>query len=257
MTKKEILTNAAAMFFAMCIPFVVAVLGCRGEAWHVVAENLNSAVATDLGIYIIVSMIGGCWIFNNMKTKEQRITFKMLPATDAEKFAVRVLYVTLVWWLMGIVAFCAADVFRMLVSLIVGTDVVRSTIPDFLSMLFGIGGNDHVVVNYRGIVEALPFIVMLYAWVFWVHSLYILGGAFFRRRQFVLTTVVHFVLRRFPGRVRPRYGGTLGYHMGMAHCGGAVCLGRARLVAVLQNLPPYAGGEQQMGEPLKGKKVKK
>lgn len=194
MTKKEILTNAAAMFFAMCIPFVVPVLGCRGEAWHVVAENLNAAMETDIVIYIIVSMIGGCWIFNNMKTKEQRITFKMLPATDAEKFAVRVLYVTLVWWLMGIVAFCAADVFRMLVSLIVGTDVVRSTIPDFLSMLFGIGGNDHVVVNYRGIVEALPFIVMLYAWVFWVHSLYILGGAFFRRRQFVLTTVVHFVL---------------------------------------------------------------
>ena len=194
MTKKEILTNAAAMFFAMCIPFVVAVLGCRGEAWHVVAENLNAAMATDLGIYIIVSMIGGCWIFNNMKTKEQRITFKMLPATDAEKFAVRVLYVTLVWWLMGIVAFCAADVFRMLVSLIVGTDVVRSTIPDFLSMLFGTDGNNRVVINDGRFGNVLPFIVTLYAWVFWVHSLYILGGAFFRRRQFVLTTMAHFVL---------------------------------------------------------------
>ena len=118
----------------------------------------------------------------------------MLPATDAEKFAVRVLYVTLVWWLMGIVAFCAADVFRMLVSLIVGTDVVRSTIPDFLSMLFGTDGDNRVVINDGRFGNVLPFIVTLYAWVFWVHSLYILGGAFFRRRQFVLTTVVHFVL---------------------------------------------------------------
>ena len=194
MTKKEILTNAAAMFFAMCIPFVVAVLGCRGEAWHVVAENLNFAVATDLGIYIIVSMIGGCWIFNNMKTKEQRITFKMLPATDLEKFAARALYVTLVWWLMGLVAYCAADVFRMLLCLIIGTDPVKCFIPDFFTYVFGVD-NHTVHLNSDDEPAALfALYALACTWSFWVHSLYILGGALFRRRQFVLTTLAHFIL---------------------------------------------------------------
>ena len=194
MTQKEIITLTAAMFFALSVPFVVAVLSGRHASVWAAAAGFMSAVQVDVAIYIVISVIGGCWIFNNMKTKEQRITFKMLPATDLEKFAARALYVTLVWWLMGLVAYCAADVFRMLLCLIIGTDPVKCFIPDFFTYVFGVD-NHTVHLNSDDEPAALfALYALACTWSFWVHSLYILGGALFRRRQFVLTTLAHFIL---------------------------------------------------------------
>ena len=141
MTKKEALTQCASMVFAFTVPFIIHLLSSYKASEMTVANNLTTATQMNILIYLIFAMIGGCWLFNNMKTKEQRITFKMLPATDLEKFVVRALYATVVWWLMGFIAFCLADLFRMLISLIAGIDIVKSAIPDFLNMLFG--GNDH------------------------------------------------------------------------------------------------------------------
>lgn len=194
MTKKEILTNTASMTFAFVVLAVVQVMSSRNESDMVVADNFNSFTSFALFVFLIICSIGGCWIFNNMKTKEQRITFKMLPATDLEKFVVRALYATIVWWLMAFVAFCLADLFRMLVSLIAGIDIVKSAIPDFLNMLFG--GNDHNISIFgeTDMTYVLPLTFAANAWAFWVHSLYILGGALFRRRQFVLTTLAHCII---------------------------------------------------------------
>ncbi len=194
MTKKEILTNTASMTFAFVVLAVVQVMSSRNESDMVVADNFNSFTSFALFVFLIICSIGGCWIFNNMKTKEQRITFKMLPATDLEKFVARALYATIVWWLMGFIAFCLADLFRMLVSLIAGIDIVKSAIPDFLNMLFG--GNDHNISIFgeTDMTYVLPLTFAANAWAFWVHSLYILGGALFRRRQFVLTTLAHCII---------------------------------------------------------------
>lgn len=194
MTKKEILTNTASMTFAFVVLAVVQVMSSRNESDMVVADNFNSFTSFALFVFLIICSIGGCWIFNNMKTKEQRITFKMLPATDLEKFVARALYATIVWWLMGFIAFCLADLFRMLISLIAGIDIVKSAIPDFLNMLFG--GNDHNISIFgeTDMTYVLPLTFAANAWAFWVHSLYILGGALFRRRQFVLTTLAHCII---------------------------------------------------------------
>lgn len=194
MTKKEILTNTASMTFAFVVLAVVQVMSSRNESDMVVADNFNSFTSFALFVFLIICSIGGCWIFNNMKTKEQRITFKMLPATDLEKFVARALYATVVWWLIGFIAFCLADLFRMLISLIAGIDIVKSAIPDFLNMLFG--GNDHNISIFgeTDMTYVLPLTFAVNAWAFWVHSLYILGGALFRRRQFVLTTLAHCII---------------------------------------------------------------
>lgn len=194
MTKKEALTNLASMTFAFAVLAVVQVMSSRNVPDIVVENNLHNFTSFALFVFLIICSIGGCWIFSNMKTKEQRITFKMLPATDLEKFVVRALYATVVWWLMGFIAFCLADLFRMLISLIAGIDIVKSAVPDFLNMLFG--GNDHNISIFgeTDMTYVLPLTFAANAWAFWVHSLYILGGALFRRRQFVLTTLAHCII---------------------------------------------------------------
>lgn len=194
MTQKEILTNVASMFFAFTVPFIIHLLASyRGTEVHA-AASLTTAMQINIFIYIIITVIGGCWLFNNMKTKEQRIMFKMLPATDLEKFIARALYVTVVWWIMAFAAFCVADLFRMLISLIAGIDVVKCLIPEFTSILLGTSEYNHFNASGMTPAEAYALRALAYAWIFWLYSFYILGGALLRRRQFVLTTLAHFVL---------------------------------------------------------------
>ena len=194
MTKKEILTNAASMAFAFAVPFVIHALSSRNRLEALVAQSLHDVTALNLGIYIIICMIGGCWLFNNMNTKEQRITFKMLPATDLEKFVVRALYATVVWWLMAFVAFCLADLFRMLVSLVAGVSIKGSAVPLFFSMISANTDVNINTLNSGDVAFAAAIYTMANAWAFWAHSLYILGGTLFRRRQFVLTTLAHSII---------------------------------------------------------------
>lgn len=194
MTRKEALTNLASMTFAFAVLAVVQVMSSRNVPDIVVENNLHNFTSFALFVFLIICSIGGCWIFSNMKTKEQRITFKMLPATDLEKFVVRALYATVVWWLMAFVAFCLADLFRMLVSLIAGVSITGSAVPLFLSMIFANTNVSINSLNTNDVAFATAIFVMAHAWAFWVHSLYILGGTLFRRRQFVLTTLAHSII---------------------------------------------------------------
>lgn len=194
MTKKEILTNTASMTFAFVVLAVVQVMSSRNKSDMVVADNFNSFTSFALFVFLIICSIGGCWIFSNMKTKEQRITFKMLPATDLEKFVVRALYATVVWWLMAFVAFCLADLFRMLVSLVAGVSIKGSAVPLFFSMISANTDVNINTLNSGDVAFAAAIYTMANAWAFWAHSLYILGGTLFRRRQFVLTTLAHSII---------------------------------------------------------------
>lgn len=135
-TKKEIATIAGCMFFLYLVPFIISVMSSHGEPDIIVESNIQSATITCTFFFTFYLTISGCWIMNNMKTKEQRITFKMLPASDLEKFIVRALYITVVWVLIGVVAFCLADFCRMLICFISGSHGTYSTIPDVLNMWF-------------------------------------------------------------------------------------------------------------------------
>lgn len=136
-TKKEIATIAGCMFFLYMVPFIMSVISTQGEPDIVADASIENATLVCTFFFGVYTMISGCWIMNNMKTKEQRITFKMLPASDLEKFIVRVLYITVVWMLIGVVAFCLADFCRMLICFISGSHGTYSTIPDVLNMWFG------------------------------------------------------------------------------------------------------------------------
>lgn len=194
MTRKEALTNLASMTFAFAVLAVVQVMSSRNVPDIVAEQNFQSFTSFALFVFLIICSIGGCWIFSNMKTKEQRITFKMLPATDLEKFVVRALYATVVWWLMAFVAFCLADLFRMLVSLVAGVSIKGSAVPLFFSMISANTDVNINTLNSGDVAFAAAIYTMANAWAFWAHSLYILGGTLFRRRQFVLTTLAHSII---------------------------------------------------------------
>lgn len=192
-TKKEIATIAGCMFFLYMVPFIMSVISTQGEPDIVADASIENATLVCTFFFGVYTMISGCWIMNNMKTKEQRITFKMLPASDLEKFIVRVLYITVVWMLIGVVAFCLADFCRMLICFISGSHGTYSTIPDVLNMWFGPADTHSMRMTAWGL-DFIAGVLAVNAWVFWAHSFYVLGGALFRRRQFILTSCAHFAL---------------------------------------------------------------
>lgn len=189
-TKKEMTTIAGCMFFLYLMPLVISVISSLGKSNIYAEDNLHGVTIICITFLTVFLMIGGCWILNNMKTKEQRITFKMLPASDLEKYLARVIYITVVWFAIGILTFCLADICHILICIISGAHGAHSIIPYAFYIIF----IDNHIEMTKGSIDYYLITTSIYGWVFWAHSLYVLGGTFFRRRQFILTSCVHFLL---------------------------------------------------------------
>ncbi len=155
--------------------------------------RLIERIAFCVVIYLIVVIISGTWIFANMQTKAQRTTVKLLPATDLEKFLVNFLAVTLGAAVMAIVAFCIADIVRIVVCLIFGIDHVAIGLPYFLQMIFTDTDFAGSSVNAGRIFPTAVNFTAL-GWCLWAQSLYVLSGTVLRRYQFVITSAVHVLL---------------------------------------------------------------
>ena len=175
-SKKELITSVVSLFFVFSL---VLTLGSTTTFFN----NIEFASGFCTGLFFVYIMISGCWIGSNLKTKQQIIMYKMLPASNLERFLSRYFYITFIWIMGGILAFAAADLVQIIVNIIIGNEV-KSSIP-FIYIAISDGSE-----------EGLPFIEFLamYLVYVWIHSLYILGGVFFRKNQFVLTTLVNIVL---------------------------------------------------------------
>ncbi len=139
-------------------------------------------------LYPIYLCVGGCFIFNNMKTKENRISFIMLPATNLEKYLARYIYVSVFWFLIGFVTLCLANLVSMPLSLAFRNGMLPCLIPDILRYLFEF--------NKDSIVQTgLPLMwTAVILGVFWYHTLTILCGTIYRRNQVVFTWITTFIL---------------------------------------------------------------
>lgn len=111
-------------------------------------------------------------IMRNMRTKEQRLSYLMLPATSLEKFVSRALYVTLGIFLMMLLASLLSEVVHYV-----------------LRPLFELPDNLKVCVWPRIWVDIFSDIITPLVWLhaLFTHSLYILGGNYFRKHAFLKT----------------------------------------------------------------------
>lgn len=193
MSLKSVLSFTAGMSFGYLFPMFGWLWPYLKGAEAMGEGRLLRSVELCTVVYLVVFVIAGTWIFADMKTKEQRIKVKMLPATDLEKYLVRWLGVTLGTMIVGMVSYCVADTLRILTCLVAGVDYIGCTIPDFLRLLFtdtemGFTTASTVPAKAQGVY------FLATGWLIWAQSLYVLGGSLLRRYQFVAVTVVHIVL---------------------------------------------------------------
>lgn len=179
-SRAEMFTIMTVLFMCFLAMQLLAMAFNRGAAADAMRQVLLNSAGMCLVVECVFIAIAGCYMFNNMKTKAQRIGFKMLPATDFEKFLARFLYVT-VFLPVGCVAMLVlSDIVRMSLCLVIyGSHVmsVSAFMAEKLNVSISVNGIDHnACINFMGWGMLLLF-----------HAFTIFGGTLFRRRQVVLT----------------------------------------------------------------------
>lgn len=152
-------------------------------------DYCGSITTSFVAIVGLMSFLYASTLTENMQTKENRISFLMLPATMIEKFVARVLVVTVGTALGMMAAFLLAELTRLLMM------PLFKTLPDeYYSMILPnlwhvLTDALHTQGSFR---EGTFSYILLWklqggAWLLWQHSLFILGGTYWQKRAFLRT----------------------------------------------------------------------
>lgn len=127
--------------------------------------------------------------FSHLRTKQNRIAYLMLPATNAEKFVAHI-GIAVVMSIVGFaLAYVVADLSRMLLLLLLGGDTT-SMIPYFLQTL-GHTGESFTASDGSVKWDVLLFLIGI---LLWNYSCHLLGSVVFRRWAFVKTIGVQILV---------------------------------------------------------------
>ena len=129
-------------------------------------------------IFFCFSMLfGASFLFSGLKDTRKRSAYLLWPVSNIEKYVISLLLSVLWLAVITIGAYFVADTLRVFIDWVTGRVVIWG-FPQIVTQIIGPAPFEHWQMAW-----------MLIAWVFYVHSLYILGGTLFRRQQFLLTSV--------------------------------------------------------------------
>lgn len=165
-------------------------------------------------VYLFTIFLGASFVFKNVATKQQRIAFFSLPASNLEKFLVRLFHVMIGYPLCFLVALAFADIMQLFLSFILlkGPDysvVVKSVTALFTPIYSDLNGEiikgcllfPHGF-TLVGIMESLSYFTFFaFNYAFWIFC-----GTLFHRNAWLLTLasqvvigfVVIMIIRVFP-----------------------------------------------------------
>jgi hypothetical protein len=141
-------------------------------------EQYSSAMSSILhAAFIIYLLFCGSSILR-MSKRQQYVDKLMLPASKLEKYTASYL-LTIVLGLAAIaVSFVVADVVNYLVMLLLNSD--KATLVT-LSLFNQVSDSNEYATAGEVVADVLAF--------WWIHSLYLLGGTYFRKRNWIFTTL--------------------------------------------------------------------
>lgn len=196
---KDSLKIMLTMTFAQLIMFAMMLLSRRKvEITESLVDNTMRQMGTFCLFFFGVFMIvGASRIFSNMKTKQQRTAFLMLPASNAEKFVMRWLWATVGQVVLYVVALLAADLLQALFGMLIGVGVFGSVTAEVVR-LTGEIFNGGILEFYDAmqIETGMAITLSIFAGILiiFTHAFYVFGGTFFRRNPWLLTTCAGFIL---------------------------------------------------------------
>ena len=153
-------------------------------------------------VYLFAIFLGASFVFKNVATKQQRIAFFSLPASNLEKFLVRLFHVMIGYPLCFLVALAFADIMQLFLSFILlkGPDysvLVKSVTALFTPIYSDLNGeiikgcllfpNGFTLV---GVMESLSYPTFFaFNYAFWIFC-----GTLFSRNAWLLTLASQVVI---------------------------------------------------------------
>ena len=195
---KKNLYTFLGIFLAFLFVYFVC-MADKGGSSNGFFKDLAGAFA---GISSFLLVYFASEIMKNMRTKEQRFSYLMLPATPLEKFVSRALYVTIGMSVMILVASLLAEVVRWAfmpffdqvpdeLKVFIWPDAwgyIWETISPFKTIVYHIATEGTSPDAWLREERSIFFEIMMgYSIALWWHSLYVLGGNYFGKYAFFKT----------------------------------------------------------------------
>src|SRR5574344_192036 len=152
----------------------------------VYSYRLESALGSTIAIFFGFFAFTPSWILSNMRNKQTSLDYLMLPASNLEKFLARIICVSFLYEACFFIAFLGADVLQWILSLmkfpLSETGLIAAQIYK-ANMVFELGPDNRV--------ECCVFVFFA---LVWGHAIYTLGGVIFRKRAWVITSLIMLLL---------------------------------------------------------------
>lgn len=127
-------------------------------------------------VFFCFSMLfGASYLFSQMKDTRKRSAYLLWPVSNGEKYIISLLHSVILMAVITVVSIVAADALRVLIDVITGRVMVWG-VPFYIDFFSS-------PLDWQSV-------LMLITWMFYIHSLFIVGGTLFRRFQFLSTSAV-------------------------------------------------------------------
>lgn len=138
-------------------------------------------------IFVLMSILvlAGAFIISDLKHKQDRIGELVLPATNLEKFTARILGSSVVIIAVSFAAIVVGDLLQQGVNMLLHEGSHMSYLKILYKMLFR---EERIFDNGNA-----TFSTLFYSYIA-SYGFYVLGGVFFRKNAWILTTIAGFVL---------------------------------------------------------------
>ena len=140
------------------------------EYTHIVNDTAGFCII----FFGFAMLFGASYLFAQMKDTRKRSAYLLWPVSNSEKYIISLLHSIILMAILTVVAIISADALRVLVDAITGRVIVWG-VP-----LYG---------RYITHAPEWQAVLMFVTWMFYFHSLYIVGGTLFRRFQFLSTSI--------------------------------------------------------------------
>ena len=145
--------------------------------WRTYNNYVQSTVAFGLIFFCFAMLAAASLLFSGMKDTRKRSAFLLWPVSNLEKYVISI--ILSVFWMMVITsaAYVLADAMRVFVDWVTGRIIIWG-VPIVFTQVF-----DQAVFH-----NDWQMVWWFFTIVFYIHSLYIVGGTLFRRQQFLFTS---------------------------------------------------------------------
>ena len=152
------------------------------ENWPMeIYSYYNSQVSATVGFgtffFCVAMLFGISSMFSQMKDTRKRSAYLLWPVSNLEKYIISFLLYFGLMLVLTVSAYLLADTLRVFIDWVTGRVVI-----------WGVPKLSAPFTDPDGPFEYWQMVWMLFAWVFYTHSLYTLGGTLFRRQQFLFTS---------------------------------------------------------------------